>query len=189
MALDRPGELWITVEAGESKDSTRIELRVGGDSPGSIATVLPSPTPLPTVTLTPARRRRLHRRRPRADRGAAGRGSAADHHGRGSRSSPSSFGWWGCPGSRHCLYRTPGIPPAGTAVSSSSQATAAWASRVAWAALPALFTRLAAGSYRIAGCGQHLGRRSSDARRRLSVASMERAGDHVGPKPADRARL
>jgi beta-N-acetylhexosaminidase len=53
VALDRPGELWITVEAGESKDSTRIEMRVGGDSPGSIATVVPSPTPLPTVTLTP----------------------------------------------------------------------------------------------------------------------------------------
>jgi hypothetical protein len=53
VALDRPGELWITVQAGESKDSTRIELRVGGDSPGSIATVVPSPTPLPTVTLTP----------------------------------------------------------------------------------------------------------------------------------------
>ena len=53
VALDRPGELWITVVAGESKDSTRIELRVGGDSPGSIATVVPSPTPLPTVTLTP----------------------------------------------------------------------------------------------------------------------------------------
>jgi beta-N-acetylhexosaminidase len=53
VALTRPGELWITVQAGESKDSTRIELRVGGDSPGSIATVVPSPTPLPTVTLTP----------------------------------------------------------------------------------------------------------------------------------------
>ena len=52
VALDRPGELWITVQAGESKDSTRIELRVGGDTPGSIATVVPSPTPLPTVTPT-----------------------------------------------------------------------------------------------------------------------------------------
>ena len=52
VALDRPGELWITVQAGESKDSTRIELRVGGDTPGSIATVVPSPTLLPTVTPT-----------------------------------------------------------------------------------------------------------------------------------------
>jgi beta-N-acetylhexosaminidase len=52
VALDRPGELWITVQAGEAKDSTRIELRVGGDTPGTIATVVPSPTLEPTVTPT-----------------------------------------------------------------------------------------------------------------------------------------
>jgi beta-N-acetylhexosaminidase len=57
VALDRPGELWITAQSGEAKNSTRIELRVGGDSPGTIATVVPtptpSPTPEPTVTPTP----------------------------------------------------------------------------------------------------------------------------------------
>ncbi len=53
VVLDRPGELWITAQAGEAKDSTRVELKVGGDAPGSIATVVPTPTPLPTVTLTP----------------------------------------------------------------------------------------------------------------------------------------
>lgn len=54
--LDRPGELWITASSGEAKDSTRIELRVGGDAPGSIATVIPSPTPTPThePTITPS---------------------------------------------------------------------------------------------------------------------------------------
>ncbi len=50
--LDRPGELWITVQSGEAKNSTRIELRVGGDAPGSIATVVPTPTPSPTATPT-----------------------------------------------------------------------------------------------------------------------------------------
>lgn len=53
VALDRPGELWITAQAGEARDSTRIELRVGGDAPGSILIVEPTPTPLPTPTLTP----------------------------------------------------------------------------------------------------------------------------------------
>jgi hypothetical protein len=53
VVLDRPGELWITAEAGEAKDSTRIELKVGGDTPGSIATVVPTPTLVPTVTPTP----------------------------------------------------------------------------------------------------------------------------------------
>ncbi len=52
VALDRPGELWITVQAGEARDSTRIELKVGGDAPGSIATVLPTWTPEPTLTPT-----------------------------------------------------------------------------------------------------------------------------------------
>lgn len=52
VALDRPGELWITVQSGEARDSTRIELKVGGDAPGSIATVLPTWTPEPTLTLT-----------------------------------------------------------------------------------------------------------------------------------------
>ena len=56
VALDRPGELWITAQAGEAKNSTRIELRVGGDAPGSIATVVPSPTPssTPEPTITPS---------------------------------------------------------------------------------------------------------------------------------------
>lgn len=56
VALDRPGELWITAQAGEAKDSTRIELKVGGDTPGSIATVIPTSTPEPTPTpsMTPA---------------------------------------------------------------------------------------------------------------------------------------
>jgi beta-N-acetylhexosaminidase len=56
VALDRPGELWITVQSGEARDSTRIELKVGGDAPGSIATVVPTPTPepTPTATATPA---------------------------------------------------------------------------------------------------------------------------------------
>lgn len=65
VALDRPGELWITAASGEAKNSTRIELKVGGDAPGSIATVVPTPTstatpeptitpsPTPTLTLTP----------------------------------------------------------------------------------------------------------------------------------------
>ncbi len=52
VALDRPGELWITAQAGEAKNSTRIQLKVGGDSPGSIATVVPTPTPQPTTTAT-----------------------------------------------------------------------------------------------------------------------------------------
>lgn len=52
--LDRPGELWITAQSGEAKDSARIVLKVGGDTPGSIATVLPSPTPSPTITPSPA---------------------------------------------------------------------------------------------------------------------------------------
>ena len=54
--LDRPGELWITVQSGEAKNSTRIELRVGGDAPGSIATVVPTPTssPTPEPTITPS---------------------------------------------------------------------------------------------------------------------------------------
>jgi beta-N-acetylhexosaminidase len=51
--LDRPGELWITARAGEATNSTRVELKVGGDSPGSIATVVPTPTPLPTASMTP----------------------------------------------------------------------------------------------------------------------------------------
>ncbi len=51
--LDRPGELWITVQAGEARDSTRIVLKVGGDAPGSIATVVPTATPQPTATATP----------------------------------------------------------------------------------------------------------------------------------------
>jgi beta-N-acetylhexosaminidase len=54
VVLDRAGELWITVQAGEAKESTRIVLKVGGDAPGSIATVLPSPTAVPTLTPTPA---------------------------------------------------------------------------------------------------------------------------------------
>jgi beta-N-acetylhexosaminidase len=53
VTLDRAGELWITARAGEAKDSARIVLKVGGDTPGSIATVLPSPTPPPTATPTP----------------------------------------------------------------------------------------------------------------------------------------
>ncbi len=52
VTLDRAGELWITVRAGEARDSTRVELRVGGDTPGTIATVVPTPTPEPTPTLT-----------------------------------------------------------------------------------------------------------------------------------------
>lgn len=51
--LDRPGELWITVQAGDARDSTRIVLKVGGDAPGSIATVVPTATPQPTATATP----------------------------------------------------------------------------------------------------------------------------------------
>ncbi len=53
VVLDRAGELWITVQSGEARDSARIVLKVGGDTPGSIATVLPSPTPAPTLTITP----------------------------------------------------------------------------------------------------------------------------------------
>jgi beta-N-acetylhexosaminidase len=54
--LDRPGELWITAQSGEARNSTRIELRVGGDSPGTIATVVPTatPSPTPTPTITPS---------------------------------------------------------------------------------------------------------------------------------------
>lgn len=52
IVLDRPGELWITVQAGEAIDSTRIVLKVGGDSPGTIATVVPTSTPEPTATAT-----------------------------------------------------------------------------------------------------------------------------------------
>ncbi len=52
VALDRPGELWITAQSGEARDSTRIELKVGGDAPGSIATVVPTFTPEPTPTPT-----------------------------------------------------------------------------------------------------------------------------------------
>jgi beta-N-acetylhexosaminidase len=61
ITLDRPGDLWVTVKAGEAKDSTRIELKVGGDKPGSIATVMPTPTattaptPTPEPTSTPTR--------------------------------------------------------------------------------------------------------------------------------------
>jgi hypothetical protein len=51
--LDRPGELWITAQSGEALDSTRIVLKVGGDAPGSIATVIPTATAQPTVTPTP----------------------------------------------------------------------------------------------------------------------------------------
>jgi len=50
--LDRPGDLWITAQAGEAKDSTRIELKIGGDTPGTIATVVPTPTIMPTPTST-----------------------------------------------------------------------------------------------------------------------------------------
>jgi beta-N-acetylhexosaminidase len=53
VALDRAGELWITAQAGEAQDSTRIVLKVGGDTPGSIATVLPTSTAPPTPTETP----------------------------------------------------------------------------------------------------------------------------------------
>ena len=60
VSLDRVGELWITAQAGEAQDSATIELKIsGGNMPGSIATVLPSPTttstptPIPTATLTP----------------------------------------------------------------------------------------------------------------------------------------
>jgi beta-N-acetylhexosaminidase len=53
ISLDRPGDLWVTVRAGEAKDSTRVELKVGGDTPGSIATVMPSPTPTTAPTPTP----------------------------------------------------------------------------------------------------------------------------------------
>ena len=53
VVLDRAGELWITARAGEAQDSARIVLKVGGDAPGSIATVLPTPTDLPTATPTP----------------------------------------------------------------------------------------------------------------------------------------
>jgi len=53
VTLDRPGELWITAQAGEAKESARIVLKVGGDTPGSIATVLPSPTAAPTATPVP----------------------------------------------------------------------------------------------------------------------------------------
>jgi beta-N-acetylhexosaminidase len=53
ITLDRPGDLWVTVGAGEAKDSTRVELKVGGDRPGSIATVMPSPTPTTAPTPTP----------------------------------------------------------------------------------------------------------------------------------------
>lgn len=52
VALDRAGDLWITAQAGEARDSTRIELKVGGDTPGSIATVVPTASPEPTVTAT-----------------------------------------------------------------------------------------------------------------------------------------
>ncbi|HEX9117515.1 MAG TPA: glycoside hydrolase family 3 N-terminal domain-containing protein [Anaerolineae bacterium] len=58
ITLDRQGELWITAQASEAKDSARIVLKIGGgDTPGSIATVLPSPTvpasPTPTVAPSP----------------------------------------------------------------------------------------------------------------------------------------
>jgi beta-N-acetylhexosaminidase len=53
ITLDRPGDLWITVQAGEAKDSARVVLKVGGDTPGSIATVMPSPTPTIAPTPTP----------------------------------------------------------------------------------------------------------------------------------------
>lgn len=53
VVLDRAGELWITAQSGEAKESARIVLKVGGDTPGSIATVLPSPTAIPTLTPTP----------------------------------------------------------------------------------------------------------------------------------------
>jgi beta-N-acetylhexosaminidase len=53
VTLDRAGELWITASAGEATDSTRIVLKVGGDTPGSIATVLPSPTAIPSATPSP----------------------------------------------------------------------------------------------------------------------------------------
>jgi beta-N-acetylhexosaminidase len=51
--LDRAGELWITASSGEALDSTRIVLKVGGDAPGSIATVMPTPTAMPSATATP----------------------------------------------------------------------------------------------------------------------------------------
>ena len=54
VVFDRAGELWLNVQSGEAKDSARIVLKVGGDTPGSIATVLPSPTVLPTLTVAPA---------------------------------------------------------------------------------------------------------------------------------------
>ena len=50
--LDRTGVLWITAQAGEAKNSTRIELNIGGDKPGTIATVVPTSTPEPTPTET-----------------------------------------------------------------------------------------------------------------------------------------
>jgi beta-N-acetylhexosaminidase len=50
--LERSGELWITAQAGDARDSTRIVLKVGGDTPGTIATVVPTPTSEPTVTPT-----------------------------------------------------------------------------------------------------------------------------------------
>jgi beta-N-acetylhexosaminidase len=53
ITLDRPGDLWVTVRAGEAKDSTRVELKVGGDTPGSIATVVPTPSPTVAPTPTP----------------------------------------------------------------------------------------------------------------------------------------
>jgi beta-N-acetylhexosaminidase len=53
VTLDRAGELWITASSGEATDSTRIVLKVGGDTPGSIATVLPTPTSVPSATPTP----------------------------------------------------------------------------------------------------------------------------------------
>ena len=53
VTLDRAGELWITASAGAAKESTRIVLKVGGDTPGSIATVLPTATSLPSATPTP----------------------------------------------------------------------------------------------------------------------------------------
>lgn len=56
VVIERQGELWVTVTAGETKDSTRVVLRSGGDTPGSIATVVPTPTnaPSPTPTARPS---------------------------------------------------------------------------------------------------------------------------------------
>ena len=192
VVLDRAGELWLNVQSGEAKESARIVLKVGGDTPGSIATVLPSPT----VAADPDRGAGADHH---AHGGAFSRAYRDTHAGAATAAGSATRAAAGFPVrsagrggiQRHGVRLVP--TPEGSCRASKAQPARPGDRRRALGhhrrldRLPALFAGLAAGRDADTGRRDDLGGGSRDADGRFVVVSVERpAGLATRASPARR---